>query len=190
MDRRRNGDRDRARELRELAARRRRPAAGVGLAPVRRCIRPQLTPPCTGRASRVRLGLRAGGDWVEMAGSGTPVVSIVGGAEAAAGDTVSSSRKSVGAAGCACPAGSFRGLLPSGRRPFPWVDLTRVWRSRNDRLVRWLGDPTSDRYRAWMATRSGDLVIGQYARRSSSPSWSMGDTARATQRHTWSSRRC
>jgi hypothetical protein len=62
-----------------------------------------------------------------------------------------SSRESVSGAGWTCRAGSYTKLLTKRDKPFSWLGLKPIWESRNDRLARWLGDPTSDRRRAWMA---------------------------------------
>jgi hypothetical protein len=73
-----------------------------------------------------------------------------------------SSRESVAGAGWTCPAGTFTKLLTKHDRPFSWLTLAPIWQSRNDRLARWLGDPTNDRRRAWMATlgaNGSDLVV-------------------------------
>jgi hypothetical protein len=87
-----------------------------------------------------------------------------------------SSRESPAGAGWRCEAGRFAELVPARRRPFSWLDPTPLWRSRDDRLARWLGDPTNDRRRAWMAGRGGDLVVGDYADREAISFLVMGDT--------------
>ena len=87
-----------------------------------------------------------------------------------------SSRESLRGAGWACPAGSFVGLVPAGSRPFSWIDPRPLWQSRNDRLARWLGDPTNDRRRAWMAGRDGDPLVAEYSDRDAISFLVMGDT--------------
>jgi hypothetical protein len=73
-----------------------------------------------------------------------------------------SSRESVSGAGWTCRAGHYTRLLKKSDKPFSWLGLAPLWQSRNDRLARWLGDPTNDRRRAWMAelgAGGSDLVV-------------------------------
>jgi hypothetical protein len=64
------------------------------------------------------------------------------------------SRASVAAAGWNCPSNGFEQRIPAGRRrhPFSWLNPVPLWQSRNDRLVRRLGDPTNDQRRRWVGT--------------------------------------
>jgi hypothetical protein len=69
--------------------------------------------------------------------------------EAAAG--VARSRDSRSGAGWECEAGSaFKEEARRHAHPFSWLNPVPLWRSRNDRIARALGDPTNDRRRAWM----------------------------------------
>lgn len=48
--------------------------------------------------------------------------------------------------------GRYESLLPSRRmRGFSWLNPLVLWRSRNDVLARWFGDPTDDVRRHWVA---------------------------------------
>jgi hypothetical protein len=56
--------------------------------------------------------------------------------------------------------------MPAKRRrhPFTWLSPVPLWRSRNDRLAAWLGDPTNEERRGWMHQIYGegaepDLVV-------------------------------
>jgi hypothetical protein len=89
-----------------------------------------------------------------------------------------SSRESVAGAGWTCRPGTYAGLLTKRDRPFSWLSPAPIWRSRNDRLARWLGDPTNDRRRAWMAAlgaNGSDLVV-DYSQREQISFLVMGDT--------------
>lgn len=69
---------------------------------------------------------------------------------------VPSSRESASAAGWHCTKlGSFRKLLPRGDVPFSWINPLPLWRSRNDKLARWFGDPTNDLRREWVRRLGG-----------------------------------
>ena len=87
------------------------------------------------------------------------------------------SRDSVAGAGWECESGA-----EPGRRspPFSWLNPTPLWRSRNDRLARALGDPTNDRRRAWIEQLSlsgpDDLVIQRGPPDASAAFLVMGDT--------------
>ncbi len=84
-----------------------------------------------------------------------------------------SSRNSLAGAGWTCQEiGEFRNIVsPSGWRPFSWLDLKPLWRSRNQILGHLFGDPTNDERRQWMRTQrkagklSEDLVIQEHAER-------------------------
>jgi hypothetical protein len=68
----------------------------------------------------------------------------------------------VAGAGWECRRGRYAELLTKRERPFSWLSPLPLWRSRNDRLARWFGDPTDDRRRAWMETlgvSDSDLVV-------------------------------
>jgi hypothetical protein len=85
-----------------------------------------------------------------------------------------SSRTSRAAAGweeCAQPS-SIADLVRPGTqiRDFKWIDPRPLWESRNDRIARWLEDPTDDERRRWVAAQRAkgvdpDLTIGKYAER-------------------------
>ncbi len=87
------------------------------------------------------------------------------------------SRDSVAGAGWECESGA----LP-GRRsiPFTWLNPLPLWRSRNDRLARLLGDPTNDRRRAWMRQLGHgelpELILERPSRGGSTAFLLMGDT--------------
>src|SRR5207247_6347594 len=54
-----------------------------------------------------------------------------------------------------------------------------LWRSRNDKLARWFGDPTDDLRREWIRRLGGpqqDFTIGDYADRSDVSVTLLGDT--------------
>lgn len=62
-----------------------------------------------------------------------------------------SSRRSAADAGWKCDEiGSYRERLPQGELPFSWLNPAPLWQARNDRIARWLGDPTNDVRRAWV----------------------------------------
>jgi hypothetical protein len=93
---------------------------------------------------------------------------------------VPSSRESASAAGWHCTKlGSFRKLLPRGDVPFSWINPLPLWRSRNDKLARWFGDPTNDLRREWVRRLGGpeqDFTISACADRGSISVIVMGDT--------------
>jgi len=93
---------------------------------------------------------------------------------------VSSSRESASAAGWRCAElGGFRKLLPRGDVPFSWISPVPLWRSRNDWLARWFGDPTNDMRREWIRRLGGpqqDFTISGYADRSKGSLTVIGDT--------------
>jgi Calcineurin-like phosphoesterase len=67
-------------------------------------------------------------------------------------DAGSRSRDSKAAAGWECSEGSA--YTKQARRHshrFSWLSPRPLWRSRNDRVARALGDPTDERRKAWMA---------------------------------------
>jgi hypothetical protein len=87
-------------------------------------------------------------------------------------DTSNSSRTSRSAAGwvdCAVPA-SVKELYRKGYTPVSlrWTSLKPLWEARNDRLARWLGDPTNNERTRWVAAMRAkgvdeDLVVRRYA---------------------------
>jgi hypothetical protein len=91
-----------------------------------------------------------------------------------------SSRFSQRHAGWRCAErGSYRKLLPHRERPFSWLNPLPLWRSRNDKLARWLGDPTNDIRRAWIERLDGpsqDFTITDYAERGEISAILLGDT--------------
>jgi hypothetical protein len=91
-----------------------------------------------------------------------------------------SSRESAAAAGWGCePLGSFNTLLPRGHVPFSWINPLPLWRSRNDKLARWFGDPSDDLRRAWIDRLGGpeqDFTLRDYAARSEISMLVLGDT--------------
>lgn len=61
------------------------------------------------------------------------------------------SRDSRAGAGWECEAGSaYKEEARRHAHRFSWLNPVPLWRSRNDRIARALGDPTNDRRRAWM----------------------------------------
>jgi hypothetical protein len=93
--------------------------------------------------------------------------------EPSAPDPSHSSRSSRSAAGwvdCATPA-SVKELYREGYRPVSlrWTSLKPLWEARNDRLARWLGDPTNSERTRWtaaMRTKGNidpDLIVRRYA---------------------------
>jgi hypothetical protein len=88
-----------------------------------------------------------------------------------------SSRNSLAGAGWTCKKiGRFRGMVSTESRPFSWLSLAPLWRSRNQIVSTLLGDPTNDERRRWMKIqrragkiprRAGkvhdDLVIKEHA---------------------------
>ena len=87
-------------------------------------------------------------------------------------DPAHSSRASRSAAGwvdCVAAA-SVKDLYREGykQREFRWTSLKPLWESRNDRLARWLDDPTDDERRRWVAAMRAkgvdpDLIVRRYA---------------------------
>ncbi|WP_433500560.1 metallophosphoesterase family protein [Sphaerimonospora sp. CA-214678] len=64
-----------------------------------------------------------------------------------------SSRVSERGAGWACQTiGTFEKLRP-GRSTFTWLRPSTLWRSRNEILARWLGDPSPEVRRRWAAAQ-------------------------------------
>jgi hypothetical protein len=74
------------------------------------------------------------------------------------GGSRASSRQSAAGAGwdCAQP-GTFVDLLPAKTPHFSWLRPSVLWKSRNDIIARWFGDPTDDVRRRWVA---GQLTRG------------------------------
>ncbi|MFL5914891.1 MAG: metallophosphoesterase family protein [Gaiellaceae bacterium] len=93
---------------------------------------------------------------------------------------VSSSRQSAAAAGWGCiKTGSFQRLLPRGDVPFSWVNPVPLWRSRNDKLARLLGDPVNDLRREWIEQLGGsqqNFTVESYADRDKVSAIILGDT--------------
>jgi hypothetical protein len=93
---------------------------------------------------------------------------------------VRSSRDSRYAAGWDCDkVGSFRKLLPRGDVPFSWINPLPLWRSRNDKLARWFGDPTNEIRREWIRRLGGpeqDFTIRDHAERPEISLVVLGDT--------------
>jgi calcineurin-like phosphoesterase family protein len=89
-----------------------------------------------------------------------------------------SSRDSVSGAGWTCRTGNFTRLMTGHEKPFSWLGLAPIWESRNDRLARWLGDPTNDRRRAWMEElgAGGDDLVVDYSQKERMSFVVMGDT--------------
>jgi Calcineurin-like phosphoesterase len=85
-----------------------------------------------------------------------------------------SSRSSLAGAGWKCEPGQ----LGKGRR-FSWLNPAPLWRSRNDRVSRLLGDPTNEQRRAWMkqlGIPEGPAPVSDYADRTELSFLVMGDT--------------
>jgi hypothetical protein len=65
-----------------------------------------------------------------------------------------SSRVSLAGAGWTCKKiGRFRGMVSTESRPFSWLSLAPLWRSRNQIVSTVLGDPTNDERRRWMKSQ-------------------------------------
>lgn len=65
-------------------------------------------------------------------------------------ETPSNSRQGLGGAGWTCEErGSFTADIPQ-RAPLSWLNLSTLWRSRNDIVAKLLGDPVDDLRRAWL----------------------------------------
>lgn len=63
-----------------------------------------------------------------------------------------SSRTSESGAGWECAEpGTFGALMPGTVPEFSWRRPSVLWRSRNDVVARWFGDPTGERRRRWVA---------------------------------------
>jgi hypothetical protein len=70
-----------------------------------------------------------------------------------------SSRDSATGAGWQCEQpGTFSELLPGQARNLSWLNPAVLWRSRNDVLARWFGDPTDDERRRWVGHQLGTGV--------------------------------
>jgi hypothetical protein len=75
--------------------------------------------------------------------------------------------------------GSYRMLLPHRERPFSWLNPLPLWRSRNDKLARWFGDPTNDLRRAWIDRLGGpdqDFTVRDFADQNEVSAILLGDT--------------
>jgi hypothetical protein len=71
--------------------------------------------------------------------------------ETQVGPVGGSSRDSLAGAGWTCrEVGKFRGLISAKSRPFSWLSLAPLWRSRNQIVGSLLGDPTNNERRRWM----------------------------------------
>src|SRR5689334_19187774 len=85
------------------------------------------------------------------------------GTQTATGRGQSSSRIERSGAGWHCgEPGTYRTAMSKRDVPFSWLNPLPLWRSRNDRLSRWFGDPTNDRRRAWVAeldANDSDYII-------------------------------
>jgi hypothetical protein len=95
--------------------------------------------------------------------------------------TQESSRDSHTGAGWHCrEPGTYAGMLPPGTRPLSWLSPVPLMKSRNDMLVGWLGDPTNEKRRAWVAAQlaSGvdpNFTVARYAGRQSISFLLLGD---------------
>jgi hypothetical protein len=75
-----------------------------------------------------------------------------------------SSRDSASGAGWQCEQpGTYTALMPARARNLSWLNPAVLWRSRNDVLARWFGDPTDDERRRWVARRLDDGVSPDFA---------------------------
>lgn len=76
-----------------------------------------------------------------------------------------SSRTSERDAGWRCSEpGSFRALEPPGPPPkFSWMRPSILWSARNDPLARYLGDPTDEHRKGWIAGQRARGVTGDFA---------------------------
>ncbi len=96
--------------------------------------------------------------------------------------TTDSSRESASGAGWGCDeTGIYKELLPPGGRHLSWANPVPLFRARNDWVSRWLGDPTSDQRRAWVAKQRArgvdpDFIVRQHAGRASISFMLIGDT--------------
>src|SRR5207248_2323469 len=98
---------------------------------------------------------------------------------APADDRPESSRDSHAGAGWGCVPGDYKKDLTRWNLPFSWLNPKPLWRSRNDRLIRWSGDdPTNRRRVEWMEgrrTANPELLV-DYADRDPISFLVMGDT--------------
>jgi Calcineurin-like phosphoesterase len=82
--------------------------------------------------------------------------------------------------------GAFRSLMPPGPRPkFSWLRPTILWSARNDPLVRFLGDPTDEQRKQWVAAQrerrgTDDLTIDRTDLGESFSCLIAGDTGEGT----------
>jgi hypothetical protein len=100
--------------------------------------------------------------------------------EARAG-AASRSRDSKAAAGWECSEGSAYGQQARRHtRRFSWLSPRPLWRSRNDRVARALGDPTNERRKAWMKmldpSGASDLTVDRGRGDGSTSFLVVGDT--------------
>jgi hypothetical protein len=103
---------------------------------------------------------------------------------AAEGAPVLSSRTSRAAAGWVdChEAASLTDLYREGyaAQAFSWVDPRPIWESRNDRIARWIDDPTNDERRRWVEAQrqkgvDQKLTITRYAQNATLKFLVLGD---------------
>jgi hypothetical protein len=101
-----------------------------------------------------------------------------------------SSRDSLAGAGWTCSEiGTFKDLVSPESRPFSWLSLAPLWRSRNQIVSALLGDPTNDERRRWMKIQRvagkiprkagkvhDDLVIREHANLEEFSFLMVGDT--------------
>ena len=104
------------------------------------------------------------------------------GARQAKTQTTESSRQSSSGAGWACTEiGAYKQLLPAGHRHLSWASPVPLFKARNDWVSRWLGDPTDDQRRAWVARQlergvDADLIVKRHGGRPRSSFIVIGDT--------------
>jgi hypothetical protein len=77
--------------------------------------------------------------------------------------------------------GTYRELLPARTPELSWLRPRILWRSRNDRLARWLRDPTNAERRRWMRAQrdagvAPDLIVRDHAGRDAVSFLVLGDT--------------
>jgi hypothetical protein len=92
-----------------------------------------------------------------------------------------SSRQSSAGAGWRCSQrGTYTDLMPERVHNLSWLNPATLWRSRNDVLARWFGDPTDDERRRWVARQLGAGAPADFTIvRDDPPSYSfmlLGDT--------------
>ncbi len=81
-----------------------------------------------------------------------------------------SSRDSVAGAGWQCrEPGTYTGLMPARSSNLSWLNPAVLFRSRNDVLARWFGDPTDDERRRWVAQQLDGGIGPDFTIRRSDP---------------------